>query len=566
MGQTQLNASQFIELIKTIDYEVILKDLLITESITLTNNEVNSRAVLLQNCIFYKDVVFESVDFNYGLKLEGCSFKNHLSIYDSKTLFTSNNWDIEGSSVLIQNCKIHELIFHTNNSFCGNITICKQSEINSITVDNLSLTKLGACFKIKESKINGSLTFTDNNWLGSLIIRESQVYGPLYFNNLACSGMLMLDSQFLDLFDIYNGSIGKKFSIEKCKFSKHFQVSAVNSKTLIFDNSSFDESVEISNVLQVNTGGSRNFLINSCVFNNGIRFYGGDNTNNPFSIDEIKIFASNKLFGLIEFFNFSVNKSILTGTNQNATIIFNSVSFNFLETQYFSNFANLQFINVASNKIIGTSLSLKNSILGSAFFSNCLLDSFSNINIESSVLTDIVTANVKWFLPSQILSTGKAEFDAANNRELFRQLKTAMEKQGNRIQALVFKQYEMIEYKKELCSKKGRYGEKTILWLSQSNNFGQAWWKPFYFLIPITLLFAFILLLLFNCQRSDFGTTFLVYKKVFVCLLDPTHSLKTIFGDDKYISGYMYAADILHRLIYAYLVFQIVSAFRKYIK
>jgi hypothetical protein len=118
-------------------------------------------------------------------------------------------------------------------------------------------------------------------------------------------------------------------------------------------------------------------------------------------------------------------------------------------------------------------LDIFNSNLGVCELYNTFLDSFTKVAIKNSVLSEIITSNVRWFRLNQLEKPedypGSAqEFYWSNRREFFRQLKYAMNKQGNRIQALEFKSYEMSAFHKELSTQKTNrknFTNKIILWL-----------------------------------------------------------------------------------------------------
>jgi len=151
-----------------------------------------------------------------------------------------------------------------------------------------------------------------------------------------------------------------------------------------------------------------------------------------------------------------------------------------------------------------------------------------------------------------------------------------MEKQGDRIQSLEFKQYEMIAYRNALNLSKGKIGERLIMWVNRSNSYGQNWWKPVLWAIGITALFYFLIT---TAQSPDInGVEFsrnganrlwsTLWKNlgVFFQMLNPVHLIDKMSEGAQEINKMTYFLDYLYRIIISYLIFQTISAFRKYVK
>lgn len=138
----------------------------------------------------------------------------------------------------------------------------------------------------------------------------------------------------------------------------------------------------------------------------------------------------------------------------------------------------------------------------------------------------------------------------------------------------MFHAWEMNEYKNELISKEQFFGvNRLILWLSQTNDFGQNWKKPIWILLLVTLVFyPFYVVgisenlsyLTPNFSLESFYTTLHeLYNnfKIIPQLLDPTHSLSKITETD--IKSFTYWIDYIYKTILVFLLFQTISAFRK---
>lgn len=562
MSLEKILASEFIKLLNASDKYAYIKDKQIINHFRLTKEDFNNKEIFLDNCIFDEVATFEGIDFDFGIRLVNCEFKKSLNFINNSTTHFNSEFDFDGDALFIRNCKINKLIIISQNSFNGNIRITDKTVIGELNINNVELTHENAQFIIKDSFVNNNFNFSNNTILNKLNIERSIFEGEIVILRNKLNDFQISDTEFKKIVILRNNIVNDTVWFNKCDFKDEMSSTLLDSKMLTLKDSKFHNSCDFKYFDLDNTSIIKKISIDSCSFSNGVKFWGSNNPIDPPQIEEIDINSSNKLIGKIHFFNFSVDNAYLTGANYNAHIIFDVIRFQNLNIENFTNYNNLQFISIKSTRIGESNLFIQNSLLGPAHFANCFLDSFTKVTILDSVLSEIITSNVKWFSPV-IVDTS----DNQRKRELFRQLKNAMEKQGDRIQALIFKQYEMSAFKMELFSESGRCGDKFILFLSQTNDFGQNWWKPlFYFLFPLTIAFGIILLLVLNIQIKDFSFTFCTYKKIFVNLLDPSHSLKNIFGEVHYISGYLYGIDIFYRVIYAYLVFQTISAFRKYLK
>jgi hypothetical protein len=57
------------------------------------------------------------------------------------------------------------------------------------------------------------------------------------------------------------------------------------------------------------------------------------------------------------------------------------------------------------------------------------------------------------------------------------------------------------------------------------------------------------------------------YKKIMVQMLNPVHSLKSLFNvEEAEISGWVHFWDYFYKIVLSYFIFQTISAFRKYSK
>jgi hypothetical protein len=113
--------------------------------------------------------------------------------------------------------------------------------------------------------------------------------------------------------------------------------------------------------------------------------------------------------------------------------------------------------------------------------------------------------------------------------------------------------------------------------LSQTNNFGLSWKKPLGQILIITVLFyPFVVVSgsdkLVWCPATSFSQvtyTFIVLwseMRVFWQMFNPARLTFRMFPDVESLHASVHFFDNFHRIILAFYIFQIISAFRKYIK
>ncbi|WP_338814185.1 hypothetical protein V9L05_02030 [Bernardetia sp. Wsw4-3y2] len=169
-------------------------------------------------------------------------------------------------------------------------------------------------------------------------------------------------------------------------------------------------------------------------------------------------------------------------------------------------------------------------------------------------------------------------------REIYRQIRFVLERQGDKIASLKFKSVEMETHKNEVINRfqyKWYHDlqDKIILLSGWTNDFGRSWFKPVRLMIPITIFFYFLIITGVSNKLSYCPNLFSIqswyitlceycnYINIMPQLLDPTHSLSRIFIDNKYITigFWAYFFDYFYKVILAFFIFQVISAFRKYV-
>ncbi len=265
---------------------------------------------------------------------------------------------------------------------------------------------------------------------------------------------------------------------------------------------------------------------------------------------------------------------------------------------------------------------ISDSNFGKAQFYQLNFEEFETVSFHNIILTEVSTSLVRWPSPEKLdskrwskhleeLKTAERALkdkqgdekeraerysqslrdskrgDFHRIRELYRQLKYITDKLGDRPLALEFQRNEMDYYRKTVAlqqpqTRAARWhnrGERFILWSSQSNSFGQNWLKP-------VALFAFFSLLTYlpigflsstDIDYAHFADSwqdiavnlrvvFWDNLKQWPQLLNPAHAIRQVVSDVDKFPGIIHFFDFLSRVVAAYFIFQIVSAFRKFIK
>lgn len=566
MANFKFNKHLLLEIIHEQKGEVNISSKEFEGNIELNKDDFKENTLVFNDCVFHGPVSLTNIEFKIALMFVNCTFNESFSLDNIVVSNFNEGYKRIGVSILFSNCTFVKSFSIADCTFHGSIVMIDSTISERFYIFNLRLTHQNAAIEIKSSFFYSSFLISDVNLVSFIRIFKSVFDASVIFENAICWALIFSDSSLQSSLSIDNCNIKNQLRFLGSVIKNYCNFSQLIVNRILLNRSQFDSYLVFQFPYNVNNESVRDVTIKACAFQNGASFVGVQHPDNYSFLNELNITASRHLKGHLKFKDLYVNNVYLRGTNYDSHIVFENIRILKFNFDYFTNYDNLQINNLSAIQQPDSILKIYASSLGKTSFSNCLLSSFSNVSIIDSLLTDISAINVDW--PSfNLINHGKdSNIDYKQNRELYRQLKMAMENQGDRIQALSFKQYEMFFYRKELKGQNKRIGDKMILFASWSNDYGQNWIKPIIILLVFTLIVSISLLLIFNCQVHDIGYTLCIYKKNYFILLDPTHSLQTMFGENNYISGWIYAIDILYKIIYAYLVFQTVSAFRKYIK
>jgi hypothetical protein len=609
----QINSSDFLQDFYQNGNPVLIEDMEIMDKVD-TQKNVIATGVIIKNCVFNEIVIFENVDFNYGIEFINCTFKKSLSINNCKSNNYDHEYNFDRCHIEFKNTKIEGLYFNGNNELERGVRISEKSIINRLQVRSI-YSKMGS-FAINDSTIENIFDVSQAKLINGLEVRKNCIINSkVRFENVTAGSITFTESTFNTDVHIFAGKIGSLIFNDGL-FNDDLSITAVpisGSMTII--GTEFKKSItfKLQDDTNNKTGSLEHVYISSGKFNEQFVVNGSNETINKLIVD-----FSKQLEGALYFNSCNIQETKLSGDNHNGNIVFNHSNFNKLSFDFFSNYST---ISIISAKAYGenSELTIQHSNLGKSQFFNTFFNTFESISIYNSVLIDIVVANVKWFNDKNLNSkTAETSLDYTQKKEIYRQIKFALERQGDRISSLKFKALEMNAYKKELfldiedkfenSYKKNRLlkwlkissrfsknyvvklfynigllgrkilnNNRFILWLGQTNSFGQNWFKPVLFAVGFTIVFHFLIIVGVSDKLSylpnfDTGSFLLTWNEycgninALPQLMNPVHILKRIFPDAKDISFSVYFLDYLLKIILAFFIYQVISAFRKYMK
>jgi len=572
-----MTANQFItEILKsgtplTISGETISGQVDIQTSLVATG-------IIIEDCIFEDGFFIENIDLNCGIKFIGCDFKKNLSINNCTARNYDQAFNFDSYHIEFKDTKIQGLYFNGNNQIERGVRISEKSEIKRIQVRTLISNK--GSFAIEDSSIEGIIDISQAQLNGDFSIRNnSTIKEKVRVENLRAGSIVFTDSDFLKDIHIWAGNIGS-LTFNDGKFEDDLSISAVPiSSYLTVIGTEFKKSISFNIQDDTNnkTGKLTKVYIQSGKFGEQFIINGGNN-----EIDKLTIDTSKQLEGDLYFNSCNIIQSKVSGNNYNSNIVFNHSNFNKLNFDFFNNYSTVSIISAKSFNE-ESELIIAHSNLGKTHLFNTFLNTFNKVGIYNSVLTEIITANVTWFKDENLNpDISESSGNYTYKKEIYRQLKFALEKQGDRITSLKFKALEMSAFKSESFSKVKKYKrifniDRFVLWVGQSNNFGQHWLKPALIAIGFTLFFYALMIVglsdnlsyipNLSCESIRETTrTFWDNAYAIPQLLNPTHILSRVFKGYPEIGFLVYLWDYLLKIILAFFIFQVISAFRKYMK
>ncbi len=590
------------DFIKILDAkDTFVSDLKVTYRQKFTQSNYSAQSAIFKDCHFEGKLMFHNCEIHDGIRFINCQFDEGVEFLGCSSkkiayIFLSGDKSIE-----FIDCKINSRMNIRDTIFDGGFNF-----VNS-TLEDFH------CYSFRVSKGGGIELRNNTNVARSLFVSNCNLKnGRIIFYHVMIAGHLRFENNVIGGYD---------FSFSK--FSKNIFVWAGNCNSIIFYQSHFDDDFNIQVVkvkqslsiiecqfkkvfkieLDDKNDGFQGYLnslyMSESEFLNAFKLYRFSHSN--IAVAKIDLVFTN-LSGSFHFDNIAVNELNISGYNKNSRLVIDEVNVQRLSMNRFRNSGSIDFIKV--NPMDGESeLCINHSILGTFSFVNCRVNAFQKFVVDDSVLDLVVSSGTKWFDFKQIAENygfkrknwfvrkwndvryifqGVQGSEDSNRlyqiREIFRQLKTAMDKQGNRIQALFFQSQEFQAYKRELELSHEIYRpERLIIWSNASNSHGQNWIKPIGLGVVVTVIIFVLMVYSMNERlaihlpwKSDYTDTLRIYAtyiKSLPELFNPTFRMNLVFPKHVHEFTFMtFVWALVQRISISYFIFQTISAFRKYIK
>lgn len=543
----------------TVDFEVLI-----------TNELINWHHCKIIDVVFKEKVVIRDCEINSGIFFSNSKFDKGIVFHNVKSTNYNSSINPDSFSISFVNCNAKFIVFEKQCIFARSVVISDNCIVEKVSI-NETLNQNGG-FNIRKSKVNYldiSTCKTD------LTLSNSTFNNMLRLENLF-GNVSLIKNSFNDNVMFWNIECSFSLTTNYNVFKDTFKIDGSRIKRLSLIGDTFEKKAEFENrdlsgnnlVTYLN-----NLYIAEAKFIEGIDFNGLGK-----SLDELKLVVTPELTGVLNFDNWIVEKTIISGINQNLKLLFKSIKFRFLFINEFTNYSDISFDRCRGNGNEAI-LNLINSDLGSTRFNEFDLKSFKVLRLNNVSIDKIRPSNVIWFKDSQVEIEVHEQTDsekARRKREIYRQLKQALKNHGNQIDSLIFQARELKclrdEFKK---SDKYSWGERLIMTVSQSNDYGLNWRKPAGIVFLITFLLYLLVLpgisnkILFSPALSleDLHNTYNIFTsnfKTFWNLFNPVRRIDLTYGD--YIqTDWIYFLDLLHRVFLGIMIFQIIKAFRKYV-
>lgn len=197
---------------------------------------------------------------------------------------------------------------------------------------------------------------------------------------------------------------------------------------------------------------------------------------------------------------------------------------------------------------------IDNTSIGNADFQSVNLDSFRKVKMFDNIFHNLKYTNIIWkdtIEVDQTTDDDKNKFE--KQQDIYRTLKNVTQANNDHPQAIKFYAKEM-ENVYELEDWKNLANKSTLWFNKNTNSFGLNWWQPLLILF-LVITPGFYLLLLYSL---DMPISNLHHWQYVVQFLNPIHKFDWVIG---FLPN---SIDFLFRVLEGLLLYQIITAFRKY--
>ena len=453
----------------------------------------------------------------FPIFIENTIFKNELKIEFSMP-----------KQIAFVNCRFKQLtIAGTENAKINIDVLFIKCTVNKCDISNCnSITN----FIIKDKCNFTNINFASNNFIYNIDIRNSIIHKKIEFfgmnnNHTAISYIKLSNSNIRELLSIAKCSISELLIIETV-IKKHVSTSSIYNRLII-------------NLLNKNT--LSNFYFINCIINSGlVHIYSITNTHFEFT--------KTRAYGKIEFKLHNCKNSSF----QIKQCYF-SEEVSFFDSTFVDDCIELTINETVFKELVifDKNQPQKFKIFNSLFQKGVLIP-INGIKNETIVIKnpEKIHSSVWCVLKNQSLSS------------------------NDKINALVYRKYEMNSYTSELSINNEVSEEKIVLWLNKlSNNHGLSWstgvcftvivWLSFYFLYVLSEYnFSFYL----TISSAFFSNAFWSDAISFLWLPQGLGNLTDKLREDRsFLSSIsMVLTFVLGKIAIAYGIYQTISAFRKH--
>jgi len=471
-----ISALDFIPLFSNHGNPVTITKEVVSGHVNISDYTYECGFAIIKNVIFENGVTFANVNLGIGLKFEECTFKKYLSIANTTASGFDESFEPSSYSLIIDKCSIPVLLITQKSFLERGIKICNESQIGECRIDNLIINSSGIL--IDDSSLNERLMLSNSKIHDGIFrIHESTLKASIWLTNFSANTIAFTSSEIKKHINITGGRCTAGIAFNDGIFSDDVIINGVEiNKNVTVKGSELKKSLqiilndgEISRLEEIH--------ISDAKFGNGFLLNGKNK-----KIKNLLITASPNLTGTIQLKSCLFIEAKLTEDNHKGNILFKNCEFQKVIFEHFLNYGNVTFSTCKAIPETASEFLISDSNLGKTQLFNFLFDTFTKVNILDSQISEITTTGVTWFEDKNLNVESESKSDSSRKkREIYRQLKQASEKQGDKIQALEFQATELKAFKEYIKLKDKFYkNDRMILWLSQTNNFGLNWWKPLF--------------------------------------------------------------------------------------
>lgn len=431
-------------------------------------------------------------------------------------------------------------------------------------------------YKILQGKEVNPLPSGVEKALQSFIINNKIIKSAVFINEGTGTGIIFNDCIFEHSFNFRGSECKSSFVLSGCTIDE----------TVSFGGGNYNGSIHITNSnikkgIFLSSGHYRMVYLNcSC---EGIHI---ENC----KVDELWVLGGTEK-------RLKINEIILRGVHFTGNILFSQLEIGKLELVWFlrkdsevfisginvrellfSQFINdgklmifdLEALTQNDDGIVNTNnhskVQISSSYLGRTDFHNVNFSGFSEVVINNSSISNCYFINTIW--PKSISTSANEDKNSKdiyhNKREVYKQIKQVLSKQGDSVAEQHYHELEMNAYNRTL-SYSNNFWTKIIIKLSDwTSKYGQSFWRPVVTMIVINASFFW---LLYSIGQSVFTTydlskpeNYINTVAEFIRILNPLHK------NEPELKGLGFILDTIIRIISSYCIYNIIRATRRFVK